>query len=162
MRVPFHKAWKQLPSLSEKYSFTELRVICTTAEGWGLANIWSHPTLLEPVIKIQNNGITMGNHEKSKFWPEIHNGSFVLLWITCSRLKSVTKVHISLTFSPSRMLMLSCEFCIQTDYVTLWATDCTDMVKHLELHLHAFTDNTHTHTYTYTTFGTFVFTIRYC
>lgn len=88
---------------------------------------------------------------------EIHTESFVLLWITCSRLKLVTKVHISLTRSASNTLMLSCEFCIQTYYITVWATDCTDMVQHLELNLHE-----RTHTHTHTDFNTFVVTIRYC
>jgi hypothetical protein len=38
-------------------SFTELKVICSTAEGWGLANIWSYLTLLGPVMYNQNDDI---------------------------------------------------------------------------------------------------------
>ena len=34
--VSFHKAWKQPTSLNERESMTELRVICTMAEKWGM------------------------------------------------------------------------------------------------------------------------------
>jgi hypothetical protein len=157
-------------------------VSCSTAVGWGLANSsrvgsgqqqWGGdwPTYgLIPLCWDQSWTIKIMAYN-GWLWKvkilntEIHNESFMLLWITCSRLELVTKVHTSLTSSTSNMLMLSCEFCIQTYYVTIWATDCTDMVNILswtDMNARART-HTHTHTHTHTSFSNFlVITIRYC
>jgi len=54
--VSLHKAWQQSTGHNERQRLTELRVICTIAEGWAMLNC-------EPVCLIPVPG---SSHEKSE------------------------------------------------------------------------------------------------